>query len=201
MIKLVLVGGGGHCKSCIEVIESDGRFQIIGIVDKAKNKDNTLLGIPFIGTDLDLEEILSENHMAIVTVGQIKTAEIRKKLFYSIKKLGKPMATIVASSSVVSRYSKIKQGSIIMHGAIINAGVDIGNNVIINSSALIEHDVKIGDHCHISTGALINGSSKIEDGCFIGSGAIIHQNIKIGRNAIISAGSVISRDVPEGIKI
>ncbi len=31
--KIILIGGGGHCKSCIDVIEQEGRFQITGIVD------------------------------------------------------------------------------------------------------------------------------------------------------------------------
>jgi len=30
--KIILIGGGGHCKSCIDVIEQEGRFIIAGIV-------------------------------------------------------------------------------------------------------------------------------------------------------------------------
>lgn len=201
MNKLVLVGGGGHCKSCIEVIESDGRFQLLGIIDNKTNTDKSCLGVPFIGTDAHLEEILSQFDMALVTVGQIHTPETRKKLYHLIKSLGKTMPVICAASSIVSSHSKIKKGSIVMHGAVVNADAEIGNNVIINSMALIEHDVTVGDHCHISTGARINGAANIADGCFIGSGAIIHQNVCIGSNAIISAGAVITKDVAAGNKI
>ncbi len=201
MIKLVLIGGGGHCKSCIEVIESDARFAITGIINKQINTAKSCLGVPFIGTDSDMERILSQNDMALVTVGQINTPEIRKKLYNLIKAFDKKMPIITAASSIVSRHSTIKQGSIIMHGAIINADADIGSNVIVNSMALIEHDVTIGDHCHISTGARINGSAKIADGCFIGSGAIIHQNITIGSNAVISAGAVVTKNVPADHKV
>ena len=31
--EIILVGGGGHCKSCIDVIEAEGRFIIKGIID------------------------------------------------------------------------------------------------------------------------------------------------------------------------
>jgi len=31
--ELILIGGGGHCTACIDVIEQEGRFAIAGIVD------------------------------------------------------------------------------------------------------------------------------------------------------------------------
>ena len=31
--KLVLIGGGGHCRACIDVIERENKYQIAGIVD------------------------------------------------------------------------------------------------------------------------------------------------------------------------
>ena len=95
--------------------------------------------------------------------------------------------------SIISKNSKIIQsekptdekifllgeGTIILHGAIINANVKVGKNCIINSKALIEHDSIIGDNCHISTGTIINGGVKVGDGTFIGSGSITKQSITI----------------------
>lgn len=198
MKSLVLIGGGGHCRSCIEVIESTGRFRIKGIIDNKISKTETCLGYPFIGSDSDIDKIKTMNAMALVTVGQINSPYIRKNLYEILNSQEIKIPVIEASSSIVSRHSSIQEGSIIMHGAVVNARANIGINVIINSMALVEHDAQIGDHCHISTGARINGNAEIGDGCFVGSGAIIHQNIKIGRNSVIPAGSVISNDVPDG---
>ena len=36
--KLILLGAGGHCKSCIDVIETEGKFTIAGILDVADKK-------------------------------------------------------------------------------------------------------------------------------------------------------------------
>ncbi len=198
MKSLVLLGGGGHCRSCIEVIETTGLFRIEGIIDNKISKTETCLGYPFIGSDKDLDKIKTMNAMAFVTIGQINSPNKRKNLYEILNGQEIKTPVIKASTSVVSRYSKIQEGSIIMHGAVVNACANIGVNVIINSLALIEHDVQIGDHCHISTGARINGNVEIGDGSFVGSGAIIHQNIKIGRNSVIPAGAVISNDVPDG---
>ena len=32
--KIILIGGGGHCKSVIDVIEEENKYIIAGIVDK-----------------------------------------------------------------------------------------------------------------------------------------------------------------------
>ncbi|MDZ7696624.1 MAG: N-acetylneuraminate synthase family protein [Deltaproteobacteria bacterium] len=46
--KIILVGGGGHCKSCIDVIEQEGRFAIAGIVDLPEKVDEKVIGCPVI---------------------------------------------------------------------------------------------------------------------------------------------------------
>ena len=198
MKSLVLIGGGGHCRSCIEVIESTGLFKIEGVIDNEISHTETCLGYPVIGSDKNIDKIKTMKATALITIGQIHSADKRKKLYENLNSQGIEAAVIKASSSVVSRYSTIKEGSIIMHGAVVNACANIGINAIINSMALIEHDAQIGNHCHISTGARINGNVKIGDGCFVGSGAIIHQNIKIGQNSVIPAGAIISNNVPDG---
>ena len=35
--KIVLIGGGGHCHSVIDVLEQTNKYEIIGIVDIKKN--------------------------------------------------------------------------------------------------------------------------------------------------------------------
>ena len=51
--KLILVGGGGHCKSVIDVAESAG-FNIIGILDTSDNVGKKVLNYKIIGTDIDI---------------------------------------------------------------------------------------------------------------------------------------------------
>jgi len=47
--SILLIGGGGHCKSCIDVIEQKGRFAIAGIVDKPASVGGRILDYPVIG--------------------------------------------------------------------------------------------------------------------------------------------------------
>ena len=55
--NIILIGGGGHCKSCIDVIEMHGMFSIAGIIDLPQNIGNRVMGYPIIGSDEDLELI------------------------------------------------------------------------------------------------------------------------------------------------
>lgn len=191
MNKIILIGGGGHCKSAIDVIEQEAQFEIAGIIDKPELLGSKILGYQVIGNDFDLENLAKKYQYALITVGQIKSPSLRIKLFDLAQKFGFLLPCIVSPSAYVSKHSKIGNGTIVMHNAIINANTSIGENCIINSKALIEHDCLIADHCHISTNAIINGGVKIESKCFIGSSVITKNNIIIKKNSFIKAGSLV----------
>ena len=191
MKEIILIGGGGHCKSVIDVIEQESKFRIIGIVDKLKCLGSSLLGYPYIGTDNDLNKLAKKYKYALITVGQIKSASVRIKLFELAVRSGFLLPTIISPTSYISKYSSIGNGVVVMHHAIVNAGASIGDNCIINSKALIEHDCKIFSHCHISTNATINGGVTLEKGCFIGSNATIKELARIRENSLVKFGSLV----------
>ena len=194
--EIILLGAGGHCKSCIEVISGISKYSILGIIDKDGSSTKHILGHDVMGTDKDLESLINRCSSVLVTVGQIKSPEIRISLFERAKSLGFNFPVIRSHHSCISKSAQIGEGTILMNHSLINTSVEVGVNCIINTKALIEHDAQIGSHCHVSTGAIINGGVRVEDRCFIGSGAIIHEGVTIGADSIISAGQVIRKDVP-----
>ena len=191
MKEIILIGGGGHCRSVIDVIEQEGNFKIVGIIDKADLIGTDVLGYPVIGSDLDIQNLAKKYSNALVTIGQIKSSEKRVKMYNLVRKSGFTMPSIFSPRAYISKHALIGSGVVIMHDALINANVSIGNNTIINSKALIEHDSMIGDHCHISTNATINGGVIVESKCFIGSGSVLRESISIKQNSFIKAGSLI----------
>jgi sugar O-acyltransferase (sialic acid O-acetyltransferase NeuD family) len=191
MKEIILIGGGGHCKSVIDVIEQEGRFKIVGIVDKPELIGTNVLGYSVIGNDSDLENMAKIYTYALVTVGQIQSAELKIKLFSIATEAGFTLPRIISPRAYVSQYASIGKGTVVMHDVLINAKAIIGKNCIINSKALIEHDSVISDHCHISTNTIINGGVMIETGCFIGSNAVTRESITIRKNSFIKAGSVV----------
>lgn len=148
--ELILVGGGGHCKSVIEVAESAGR-RIAGILDVAANVGKKVLGYDIIGTDDSIVEWAGKAEF-VVTIGYIKDASVRIRLHEKIKAAGGRLAVLIASTAHVSKHALIGEGSVIMHHALVNADARIGKGCIINTFSNIEHDAVIGNYCHISTG-------------------------------------------------
>ena len=195
MDKILLIGAGGHARSCIDVLEEENQFEIAGLIEKGESISNESLGYPVIGTDDDLKVLRQQYKNALITVGQIKSPKIRIKLYQLLKELDFTLPVIVSPHAYVSKHAQIGEGSIIMHGVIINANAKIGNNCIINNKSLIEHDAVIGDHCHISTGVIINGEVSIRNETFIGSGTVAKQAISIGKSCVIGAGVVVKNDI------
>lgn len=188
---LIFLGGGGHCKSVIDVAESAG-YTILGILDKPELVGTKVLGYEIIGTDDDIPLYVDKAEF-LITVGQIKSPAIRKKLALLVMRAGGKFATVIASDAYVSKYATIGKGAVIMRKAVVNADACIGEHCIINTMANIEHEVQIGGFCHVSTGVMVNGNCVIGDEVFIGSGSVLYNGISVMDNAIIPAGSVVRK--------
>jgi sugar O-acyltransferase (sialic acid O-acetyltransferase NeuD family) len=195
---IILIGGGGHCKSVIDVIESEGKYIIAGIIDNAFKKGEIFFGYSILGGDDDLPELISLFKNFHITIGHIKSNKVRINLFNTVKDLGGEFPIIIASTAYVSVNSKIGIGTIIMHNAFVNASTVIGQNCIINTSTIIEHDSVIGNNSHISTGAIINGNCFVGNNVFIGSRATVIQSISIMDECFVGAGAVVIKDTIRG---
>ena len=194
MKSLILIGGGGHCKSVIEVAESAG-YEIKGILDMPDEVGREVLpGHKVIGTDDEIPQYVEECDF-IITVGFIKNPALRIKLYNKVKAAGGRLATIIASTAHVSKYAELGEGTVIMHQAFVNAGAKIGDNCIINTFVNIEHDAEVGNQCHISTGTMVNGECKIGENCFIGSQSVCANCIEIASDIIVGAGSVVRKSI------
>lgn len=191
--NLILVGGGGHCKSVIDVAESAG-YHILGILDVSKEVGKSVFDYKIIGTDDDIPQYVDEAEF-MITVGFIKDPTIRIRIYDRIKNSGGRLATIVASTAYVSRYATLGEGTVVMHHAFVNAGVRIGNNCIINTFSNIEHDSQIGNQSHISTGVMVNGDCKIGERVFVGSQSVLVNGISVVDDVVVGAGSLVRKSI------
>lgn len=195
MNNLILIGGGGHSKSVIDVAESAG-YTILGILDRSIPVGESVLGYKVLGNDDYLAPFIDKVEF-LVTVGQIKSPAIRIRLNKMVKDAGGKLATVIAPTAHVSKYASIGEGTVVMHQAVVNAGAQIGMGCIVNTFANIEHDVKLGNFCHISTGAMVNGEAEIGEGTFIGSQSVVNQCVKVCNMTVVASGSVVHKDITE----
>ena len=189
--SILLIGSGGHSKSIIDLLRTNNKYEIFGLIGEPDSIDKEVLGYKIIGSDKDLGNIRSKVSNAVVAIGQIKDVKLRQKIFSLLKKYNYHTPTIISKYSYISDFSSIGEGTCIGHHVAVNAGVDVGKYCILNTKCLIEHDSTIGEFCHISTGAIVNGNVNIGSESFVGSGTIIREGVKIPPRTIIGAGKCI----------
>ena len=192
---LILIGGGGHCKSVIEAAESAG-YSILGVLDLPEEVGKKILSTKVVGTDDDIPVYVDKAEF-VITVGFIKNPALRISLYNKVKETGGKLAKVIASTAHVSKYAEIGEGTVVLHQAFVNADAKVGCNVILNSFSNVEHDAVIGAHCHISTGAMVNGECKVGRNCFIGSQSVLANCIAVGDDIIVGAGSFVRKTITE----
>lgn len=201
MEDIILIGGGGHCKSVIDSISKSKEYNIVGILDLHDKVGDEIFGVKVIGTDDKLEYYYKNGVSNIfLTIGSIGDTALRRKLYSVALNIGYSFPNIIDSTAIVSDKIEMGYGNFIGKRTIINAGTKIDNNCIINTGAIIEHDCHIESFCHVAPGATISGNVVIGENTHIGTNSTIIQNIVIGSNSIIGAGSVIVKDIKSNVK-
>jgi len=198
--KILLIGGGGHCKSVLDSLFKTNQYSEISIIDRKENIGGEVLGIPIIGCDNDLLHFYKEGyHYAFVTVGSIGDSKLRIKLYKEIQEIGFEIPKIIDLTATVSNHAKVDNGVFVGKKAVINAGSFIRRGNIINTACIIEHDCIIGEFSHIGPGAVLCGEVQVGANTHIGARSVIKQQIKIGSNTIIGMGSVVLKDIEDNI--
>lgn len=196
--KLVLIGGGGHCKSVLDTVLQMDIFSEIVITDYNVSAGTEILGCKVVGNDDILPSLYADGFInAFITVGSIKSSENRKRICQRARDIGFHFPVIIDPTAVLAKDICIEEGVFIGKNAVINTGAKINEMTIINTGAIIEHDCHIGPFCHVAVGAVVCGGSRLEESVFIGANSTIIQGVKIGSNSVIGAGSVILGDVAE----
>jgi len=199
--KIVLIGGGGHCKVIIDAIKKSGKFGIYGITDPVLPKGKTVLGVKVIGTDALLPGLFKKGvKNAFICIGSLGDCQARKRIYANLKKNKFQLPAIVHPQAVLAEGVKLGEGTFVAAGAVINPDTRIGDNAIINTASSVDHDCVIGNFVNIAPGVTLSGGVKIGDQTHVGTGASITQHLNIGKNCIIGAGTTVRHDMPENTK-
>ena len=196
--KLLLIGGGGHCRSVLDCVLSAAQYAEVGIIDSKEG--SSFPGVPVVGTDSDIPSLCRKGWTdAFVTVGSVGDTAVRRRLYRMLKDLGLHIPVIIDPTAAVARGTEIGEGTFVGKRAVINTGAIVGEGCIINTGALVEHDCRIGSFAHVSPGAVLCGQVTLGADSHVGAGSVVRQLITIGEHALIGAGSVVVRDIPDHV--
>lgn len=198
--KLLLLGGGGHCKSVLDSILKIGYYTEIGIIDKEENVGKKILNIPIIGCDDDLFELYQRGFLnAFITMGSIGNPSNRVRLFAELERIGFIIPNILDSTAIISEHTTMARCVYVGKNAVINAEVSIGKCAIINTSSVIEHECVIGEFAHIASGSVLCGEVHIGNYTHVGAKSVVKQQVSIGDNTIIGIGSIVLQDIKSDV--
>ncbi len=196
MIKLVIVGGGGHAKVCASVAEASGLYSLIGFLDRAGDQ---AAASPVIGDDSYLSELYTSGvRHAFVAVGDNQR---RLETVETLLAQGWMLPTLAHPSAIIARRASIGSGTLVAPGAVVNVDSTIGNACIVNTGSSIDHDCVVDDGCHVAPGARLCGTVRLGRGAMIGVGAVVIPGRRIGQWATVGAGAAVIDDVADGVLV
>jgi acetyltransferase EpsM len=195
--RIILIGYSGHGKVVADVALDNGLF-IIGYAEQKIIKNNPF-NIKYLGNENE-DTFVGWQLDANFLIG-IGDNNVREKIFQTLNYKGRKVTTLKSSSSIISKYSTIGNGTFVSNNVTINASAEIGMNVILNTGCIIEHECNIGNSAHIAPGAVLAGNVTIGERSFIGANAVLKQGVVIGKDVIVGAGAVVLSDISDNMKI
>lgn len=197
--KVIIYGGGGHCKSLIELLRSLGNLRIHGIIDDKLAVGTTVLGCPVLGGEDSLSEMQMQGiRLAVNAVGGIGNIQSRVNVFERLIQSGFTFPILIHPSAFVESSARLSPGVQVFPHAYIGSEAQVGFGAIINTGAVISHDCSVGDYANISPGALLAGGVLIGDRALVGMGVTINLRVSVGPNARIGNSTTVKEDVPSG---
>lgn len=199
-LRILILGGGGHAKMCIDIIRQMKTYKIFGIIDESLDIGSEVLGVPVIGRDKDLNRLFIDGIRLIVNgVGAAQHHPEREKIYEKIKSIGFQLPNIIHPKAIIEPSAELGEGNQIMANAVVGSAAQIGNNCIINSGAVVSHDCILQDNVHIAPGAILAGSVNVGKNTLIGMGSTIYIGLNIGQNVTIYNGCNITRHVADSV--
>lgn len=200
MKNIVLIGGGNQAHYTIDIIEKEGKYNIVGIIDSIQEIGSDRFGYKILGRQENLKELISIHNIegGIISIGDNWS---RYYVYNQILDIVPDFNFVNAihPSVVIGNTTELGVGIVAMAGCIFNPKAKIGNFTFFATGAQVEHDNEIGDFASISAGSLTGGYVKLGKFSAITLGVTIMDRIEIGENTVVGAGSLVIKSLPDNV--
>jgi sugar O-acyltransferase (sialic acid O-acetyltransferase NeuD family) len=191
MLPIVIIGGGGHASVLADILLSQGCKIAAYISPEPALNQKIFAGISHLLEDDEINTYHQDSVLLVNGIGHLPKQKLRHSLYKKFTALGYRFVGVRSEKATISEYAEVSESAQILHCAIVQAGVKIGENTIINTGSIIEHDTELGNAVHVAPNATICGGSYIDDGSFVGASATVIQGVKIGKNSTVGAGTTV----------
>lgn len=196
---VIILGAGGHAKVLVEVLRTTGH-EILGFTDPFVKPGEKMFGVICLGGDDMLQEYSADEIELVNGIGALPGEHLRWEIGKKMREHGYCFTTVIHPSSIIAKDVELDVGVQVMAGTVLQPGVSIGCDSIINTGVCIDHDCHIGDRCHLAPGVTLSGGVRMGDGVHVGTGTSVIQDVEIGARTVIAAGAVVYNDIPADVK-
>lgn len=177
--KLLIVGAGGFGRVVSDhaVKEYECSF-----VDDGYEVGTEICGVKVFGHIADLASLFAEYKLLAVAIGN---NSLRERIYHEAEMIGFQFPNIIAENVYISPFSTVGQGCIFLNNVCVQNGSKVGNGVILNPGVEIHHDSMVEDFSLIYTNSVIRTNAKVGKRVKIGS------NVSVGNDIVIESDSVI----------
>lgn len=199
---IIVYGGGGHGKSLIDLLRSNGIYRIVGVIDDSLQPTSqggpTIMGLPVLGGGDALTGLYAQGvRLAVNAVGGIGNIAIRIKVFQRLVQAGFSCPAVIHPTAFVEPSAALSPGVQIFPHAYVGSEARLGFGCIVNTGAIVSHDCLLEEYTNVSPGAMLAGEVQTGAGTLIGMGATINLQVHIGAGARIGNSAVVKEHVPE----
>jgi len=199
-MNVAVIGGGGHSKVIIDILEKMGGMRIVGIVDANLPMDQHVLGYEVLGRDADLCRLISDRGIQglVMAIGDNWR---RSRIVASIQSICPTIEfpNAIHPSAELAKNVHLGIGSVFMAGCVVNSEAAIGNFCILNTNCSVDHDGKVGDFASFAPNSCAGGAVKVGDFTAVCLGANIIDRLTIGSHTVVGAGATVLCDLPSHV--
>lgn len=200
MQKIILIGAGPHAEVVIDIIEEEGKFEIVGIIDSIRDIGAQFNNYKIIGRQEKIIEICHDlkTTSGIVCIGDNWSR--MKVVNYIYSKISSfNFVTTIHPKAIISKNAQIGIGNVIMPGVIINTKAVVGDFCIINTNSSLEHYCSMANFSSLSAGVTTGGFVNIGMYTALTLGVTVFDRVTIGCNTVVGSGSLVTTDLPDNV--
>jgi sugar O-acyltransferase (sialic acid O-acetyltransferase NeuD family) len=200
MKNIVLIGGGNQAHYTIDIIEKEGKYNIVGIIDSIQEIGSYRFGYKILGRQEDISSLIQEYNIegGVISIGdnwsRYYVYECIIKLVPNFEFINAIHPSVIIGNNVV-----LGKGIVAMAGCIFNPKSKIGDFTFFATGAQVEHDCEIDNFASISAGSVTGGYVKIGKYSAITLGVIVIDRLTIGENTVVGAGSLVTKSLPDNV--
>tara|TARA_B110000008_G_C16912371_1_gene541251 strand:- start:506 stop:1171 length:666 start_codon:yes stop_codon:yes gene_type:complete len=191
---LIIIGAGGQAAN-IANIALDSGIIVNSFIDEISSRKD-YLGVK-VYNSFDHIKDYKEYNFAIGVGENFQRQQLYIKLSKTYSSLNFPV--IKHPSAVISSFSNLGEGSILMPNTIVGANARVGSFCILGNQACIGHDSEMSNFSSLGPGSITGGTVSIGERVAIGINASIKEGIKVEEGTVLGASSYLDKNLPKNI--